>query len=123
MVRDWYPGYKGSTKQGDFTVLRGTSQGYLVKYTSGPWEGKYINMPREIGAQTHEIESLKLSIDQKDQLLQIFYDDYQWEHDAIYDHLERATGRQPKIADLVAVLRDEYPPLFQAALNKFFQKA
>ena len=122
MVREWYPGFRGKTEKGDFIVLRLTDKGYLVEYTSGPWEGKYITMPREIGAKTHEVESLKLTKDQKEDLLDIFYKEFPWEYDTLHNFLLKTTGREPTTNGMAEVLRNQYPPLFQIALNRFFQK-
>lgn len=122
MVREWYPGYRGKTQKGEFVVLRLTDGGYLVEYVSGPWEGKEIVMPRETGAEAHEIESLRLTKTQKDELLDVFYDEFPKEFDSLYNHLSRLTGREPTTGGMIEVLRDEYPPLFQIALNKYFTK-
>ena len=120
--RRWAPGYKGQTQKGEFTVLRQTDQGYLVEYTSGSWAGRYITMPKETGAPTHEVESLRLSKDQKEELLDVFYDKFPTEFNSLYNYLTRVTGMEPTTASMLNILRDEQLPLFQIALNTFFQK-
>ena len=122
MVRSWSPGYKGKTSQGDFTVIRQTPKGFLVQYTSGPWVDKFITMPKEIGAKTHEMEELKLSKSQKEEVLDIFYEDFPKELESQYNRLWNITDQEPSTSGLINILRSEYPPLFQTSLNKFFAK-
>lgn len=122
MVREWYPGYRGKTQKGGFVVIRLTDHGYLVEYTSGPWAGKEIVMPKEPGAEIHEIEGLRLTKTQKDELLDVFYDEFPKEFDTLFNYLYRITNREPSTSGMIEVLRNEYPPLFQIALNKYFTK-
>ena len=123
MTREWYPGFRGATSKGEFVVLRRTDQGFLVQYTSGEWSGKYINMPKETWAQSHEVESLKLSKAKKQDFLDSFYKDYSFEFDSMYNQQERLTGQEPSTESMIEILKNAYPPLFQLALNKFFQKS
>lgn len=120
--RHWLPGFRGKTPKGEFVVLRVADEGYLVEYVSGPWEGKHIVMPKTIGAQTHELESLRLTSDQKEKLLDVFYGEFPKEFENLFNYFYNTTGKAPKTVVMIKVLEEEYPPLFQIALNKFFQK-
>jgi len=120
--RNWYPGHTGETSKGEFIVLRSTDYGYLVKYTSGPWENKRITMPKVIGSPSHELETLKLPKDQKEKLLNIFYDEFPHEYNNLYRFLYRIEIREPTTVHMIEILRNEYPPLFQITLSKYFEK-
>lgn len=120
--REWYPGYREQSKFGEFTVIRTTDEGYLVEYVSGPWIGKFITMPREVGAPVHTLEDLHLKKDQQEEVLDIFYNDFSREFDSLYNYLYRTSNQEPTTTRMIGILREEYPPLFQIVLNKYFQK-
>lgn len=112
-VRDWQSGHRGKTAKGDFIVLRATPRGYLVQYTSGEWEGKFIQMPRAVGKQTHTMEGLKLSLEDKEAFLDLFYDIYpEAFNNTFYEGITTSK--------MVTYLRDDYPAPFEMVLQKFY---
>lgn len=121
-ARRWYPGFRGKNPKGEFVVLRRTEGGYVVQYESGSWRGKIITMPEAVGDPTHELETLNLTKDQKEEVLDLFYNEYSKEYDSIYNYLLHTTNKEPTTIGMIEVLRFEYPPLFQVILNKYFNR-
>lgn len=119
--RQWSPGYKGKTEKGEFVVLRGTSTGYLVEYTSGPWEGKFIDMPKEIGGATKTVEGLRLSKEEKENFLDMFYNEFPSKYKFIYDRLYYIRNIEPTTSSVLQLIRDEFPVETQMTLNIYLQ--
>ena len=121
--RNWFPGMAGHTDKGDFVVLRSTKSGWLVQYTSGEWDGKFIEMPSEVAGKTKAMESLRMKKEDKEKLLDMFYNDYPQEYTGVYNLLYRYSKNEPTTDAVMNLIREDYPPLFQLILNKFLQSS
>ena len=113
--REWYSGYKGETNKGIFVVLKEKSDGFVVQYLSGPWEGKFILIPKAIGKEFHDLETLKLTKKQQDKFLDIFYDLFPRDYkDAWHENITSSK--------MIKVLKDKHPNLFSPVLGKLYRE-
>ena len=114
-------GQTGKTGKGTFKVLRETQDGYVIEYISGEWEGKHLKMPKTIGETPSKmrLESLRLSKDEMNRFLDLFYEEFRQE----YNHVHYSFKEDiPTTKQMFEALRNEYIPLFQIILGKFFNK-
>lgn len=118
--REWQIGQRNKTAMGAFIVIRRTNKGFLVQYTSGPWEGKYIEMPAVQGKPTKTIEGLRLNKSQKEEFLDLFYKEFPKVYDSIFYNLNRQTGKPPLTDEMATSLRTNFPVEFQMTLDKYF---
>jgi len=112
--RKWYPGFKGETIKGMFEVLKEKPDSFVVQYQSGPWEGKFITMPKTVGGEPQEIESLKLTKKQQEKFLDIFYDLFPEDYRDVWQ--EDITSR-----GMIKALKDKHPNLFSPVLGKLYR--
>ena len=122
MRREWSIGETGETAKGKFAVKSKSDRGYMVEYISGDWKGKRILMPWIKREPHHELETLNLSPEEGDKLLDIFYQDFSREYELLHRYLERVNQTVPGTAEMIELIREELPGLLQISLEKYLQE-
>lgn len=111
-IRDWLPGDRGKISDGSFQVIRKTpKQGYLIRYTSGKWDGRLAFIPEVSTDKPIEEYALELTPAEINSLELAFYRSYPEQYDSIL------TDDMTK-KELVILFQQLHPEIFESELKR-----